>query len=197
MSGDNVQNNSLQGQTFVCPKCESNMGVFSFGVKCLSDTCTFWIPRVIREKVLSVQHVRSLIEFKATDLIKGFHKKGNSQTFSAHLYISPEWTIKFRLPKDPNLLCPKCGGEIYYTDECYRCVDEQLCGFVIWRNFGGRKLTDSMIKKLITEHKTGLVKGFVQKKSGKRFNAHLALNGDWKVEFRFDLDENEGIEQLL
>ena len=80
--------------------------------------------------------------------------------------------------------CPKCGkqGLRFLTSVC-KCSDDS-CGFVMFRNCGGKKLTDDIFIELLSEGKTRLIKGFTSK-AGKRFDAYLTLNSECKVIYEF------------
>lgn len=80
--------------------------------------------------------------------------------------------------------CPKCGkqGLRFLTSVC-KCSDE-ACDFVMFRNCGGKKLTDDIFIELLSEGKTRLIKGFTSK-AGKRFDAYLILNSECKVVYEF------------
>jgi DNA topoisomerase-3 len=80
--------------------------------------------------------------------------------------------------------CPKCGkqGLRFLTSVC-KCQDES-CDFVMFRNCGGKKLSDDIFIELLSEGKTRLIKGFTSK-AGKRFDAYLILNSECKVAYEF------------
>lgn len=47
-----------------------------------------------------------------------------------------------------------------------------------------KKLTENQLKKLLTERDSGLIKGFISK-NNKKFDAHLILDGQNKIVFKF------------
>lgn len=74
--------------------------------------------------------------------------------------------------------CPCCNGILKSTEKVISCE----CGFILWRTFFGKMLTDSQIFNLLTKGKTPLIKG-LKSKSGKEFEAYAKLNkADKKVE---------------
>ena len=80
--------------------------------------------------------------------------------------------------------CPKCGKQgLRFLSSVCKCSDES-CDFVMFRNSGGKKLTDDIFIELLSEGKTRLIKGFTSK-AGKRFDAYLILNSDCKVVYEF------------
>ena len=55
---------------------------------------------------------------------------------------------------------------------------------MVWKEICGKQLTEKQVHTLIGEGKTRLIKGF-NGRSGKRFNARLRLDEQWKVVFEF------------
>ena len=80
----------------------------------------------------------------------------------------------------------------FETSMAYNCESwkEKECDFVIWKNIAGQKVSQKLIKQLLTDGKTELIENF-KSKAGKAFNAHLVLK-DHKVSFDFG-NQNEPI----
>ena len=174
-------------EPLICPKCGRRMYMFRLGQRCSNKECTFWIPREIRQKVLTHEIMRELVENRETGVIQGFHKRGYSQTFEARLYISDNWKIKFRLHDEPDIKCPKCNAKMVVRFERgYRCEDEEKCGFVLWNRFGGKQLTEDQMIMLLTKRKTGVIKGFISKKNGKKYSAGIIMGDDAVLRVHFD-----------
>lgn len=93
-------------------------------------------------------------------------------------------------PNKPNIpqakslgKCPRCGKDIVEGKKSYGCLgykSDPKCDFSIWKENGffvsqGKKLTPTIIEKLLKskDHKT-LVKGF-KSKSGKKYDANVVL----------------------
>jgi len=169
----------------VCPKCGAKMKDFNLGRKCVDTRCTFWVPREIRQKVLSEEIIAELLEQRETRVVHGFHKRGNAQTFSARLYLSDAWKIKLRLENKTGLPCPACGRELLRFARGYRCMDEGNCAYVLWDRFGGKELTDEQMIRLLTLKTTEIIHGFTSRKNGKRYSARIVMqdSGRLKVEF--------------
>jgi DNA topoisomerase-3 len=89
-------------------------------------------------------------------------------------------------PAPEPLICPKCGqGRIIEGKRGFGCNRyREGCDFVVWKVFGGKRLTEKQIHALIDKGKTGLLKGF-RSKSGKKFDARLRLDPQWQVAFEF------------
>lgn len=86
--------------------------------------------------------------------------------------------------KESECTCPKCGsGKMQFFHKVVRC-DNKECGLPIFRQKAGRDLTDDEMKVLITNGKTGVIKGF-KSKQGKSFSAIVAFDSDFNTQFIF------------
>ena len=89
----------------------------------------------------------------------------------------------------PGTGCPLCGRPVLLTTRLVRCADPS-CGWKIWREIAGRALSERELTDLLGEGRTKELKGF-RSKSGKTFQACLALSGDGQVGFEF-VDHGRG-----
>ncbi len=78
--------------------------------------------------------------------------------------------------------CPKCGKGPF--DEDYRTFKCRSCGLIVWKTMAGRLFEREEVAKLLTEKQVGPLEGF-RSKMGRKFNAIVKLNGDFKQEFDF------------
>lgn len=86
--------------------------------------------------------------------------------------------------KDSECTCPKCGtGKMQFFHKVVRC-DNKECGLPIFRQKAGRDLTDDEVKELLTNGRTGVLKGF-KSKQGKKFSAIVAFDSDFNTQFIF------------
>jgi DNA topoisomerase-3 len=88
------------------------------------------------------------------------------------------------------ILCPKCGqGEVRRIGEqaFYGCsAFKQGCSFQVWVEVAKKKLTEPQVRALCSKKaRTGLIKGFVSK-AGKKFNAYLVMDREFKARFEFE-----------
>lgn len=88
-------------------------------------------------------------------------------------------------------ICPACGRKIKDSKKSWYCEgynQEPSCSFTIWKEVAGKTISREQAKKLITNKKTGIIKGFTAK-SGKSFDAYLVLQkdgtGKYKTAFEF------------
>ena len=83
-----------------------------------------------------------------------------------------------------DILCPKCGkGSLVFYPRCAKCSDAD-CGWTLFRTVAGKSLTDEQLTRLAVNGETDIIKGFTSK-AGKRFEASLSLDGDFKPVFVF------------
>jgi len=81
--------------------------------------------------------------------------------------------------------CPKCGkGTMQFYKKVVKC-DNPACDCHVFREKAGKELTNDQLKALLTEGKTGIVKGF-KSKQGNSFDAVVILNREtYQTEFSF------------
>jgi len=81
--------------------------------------------------------------------------------------------------------CPKCGkGTMQFYKKVVKC-DNPACDCHVFREKAGKKLTNEQLKTLLTEGKTGFIKGF-KSKQGNAFDAVVILNREtYQTEFSF------------
>ena len=81
--------------------------------------------------------------------------------------------------------CPKCGkGTMQFYKKVVKC-DNPACDCHVFREKAGKELTNDQLKTLLTEGKTGIIKGF-KSKQGNSFDAVVTLNRDtFQMEFSF------------
>ena len=81
--------------------------------------------------------------------------------------------------------CPKCGkGTMLFYKKIVKC-DNPACDMRIFREKAGKELTNTQLKDLIRDGKTGIIKGF-KSKQGNSFDAVVTLNREtYQTEFSF------------
>ena len=91
--------------------------------------------------------------------------------------------LKLNHPDLPHCNCPKCGAEtIIVFNKVAKCSDPN-CGFLLFRTFNGRELTDNQMLLLPSGKRTGYLK-FTSKK-GKKYEASLELDDNYRIEMTF------------
>lgn len=87
-------------------------------------------------------------------------------------------------------ICPKCGKKIVEYKKFYVCESgKDGCGFIIWKTMSGKEITSIQVQNILQKGKSDLIKGFVSK-TGKKFDAYLKLDTDFKVVFEFPEQKN-------
>ena len=177
----------------VCPNCGGRIMKKSIGFGCEKynsedpNSCKFFIGK-IAQKQLSESNVIELLRDGKTQTIRGFKNK-DKKSFDACLILKKNEEGVTEVAFDfenveaktvKGVVCPVCGGDIVKTSFGYGCKNynkedpEKGCRFNIGQ-ISGVKLKDAQIKELLTDGITSTISGF-KSKSGKKFDAKLALN---------------------
>jgi hypothetical protein len=97
--------------------------------------------------------------------------------------------------KEPLGRCPVCGANVFDAGMSYVCEKqagaEKSCTFRTGRIILQQEIAPEQIRKLLAGGKTDLLKGFVSKKTNRKFEAFLAVK-DGKVGFEFVPREKKG-----
>jgi DNA topoisomerase-3 len=96
-------------------------------------------------------------------------------------------------------VCPLCGkGIVRETPKAYGCSRwKEGCIFTIWKKIAGKSISASQAQELLVRKKTRKIKGFTSKKTGKKFDAALALDESFKVTFVFDAPTTSSREKRI
>ena len=176
-----VENN----ENLKCPLCNGRIKKTQYGYCCENykgkeGGCSFAVPGKVCEKNLTDKNVQDLVLKKKTGLIKGFKSKAG-KSFDAYLvYKDNKIQFEFQAPEESKILCPNCGNKLIKNKYSYDCE----CGFKINHVICGKEISEMNIKELLTKKKSGLIKGFISSKSGKKFDAYLLYEND-KIKFDF------------
>lgn len=85
------------------------------------------------------------------------------------------------MAKEPTRTCPICGHTMKNQKFSVTCdTEEGGCGLKIPRSVCSKALPSTAIDKLCKGTQTSVIKGFVSKASGKKFDAALAVDKDAK-----------------
>ena len=165
------------------------------------------ISKNIAGRRLTVDEVGILLRDKRVGPLDDFISK-TGKRFSAMLKMEEDFKISFlfdnakdeqeeSIEKDmiksaPVISdCPVCDGAIHQTDLSFICAknkrisDTGSCNFRITRKLLDKEIPLEEFKKLVSEKKTGLIKGFVSRRTKRRFDANLLLKDNGSIGFEF------------
>ena len=194
-----------------CPLCGGAIQVTSFGYGCMNydpanpESCRFAIG-TMAGKDLTVSQVKMLLSEGRTETIRGF-KSNSGKKFDACVALERAEDgkvtgLKFdfehvEAKKVKDVKCPLCGGDIVQTPFGFGCANykkdaPESCRFSIGK-MAEKSLTETNVKELLSEGRTGTIRGF-KSKAGKKFDARVALNKDESgkvIGLKFDFDDLE------
>lgn len=184
-----------------CPLCGGDIVVTPFGYGCAAyerdnaDSCRFSIGKMA-EKSFTEAQVKQLLNDGITETMRGFKSK-TGKRFDARVALARNEDgkvtgLKFSFDNleakcVKGVKCPKCGGKVEVTPFGFACENRRKepdgCGFSVG-TIAGVKLKEAQLKALLADGKTEVISGFVAK-TGMKFDAPLALNGEGAVVFDF------------
>lgn len=190
--GEGKVMSNLSESLGLCPACGKGYIMKSksghFYCNRFNDGCKFYVGEILGKKISETQ-VKKLLQNKKTDVIKGFVSQKSGKAFDAALIVTEDGKISFNFgtsggKKEPNdnFKCPKCNKSLFITEKVAKCEDGHV---LIFRTISGKKLSDAVLKELLTKGETKPLTGFISK-SGKEFNAKLKLDSEGKTSFEFE-----------
>lgn len=191
---DFSQNEAEIVEDVACPMCGGAILVKSFGFGCANydpqnaASCRFAIG-TLAGKDLNMAQVKELLTNGRTSTIRGFKSK-TGKKFDACVALSKDEdgrvSMKFdfehvEAKKVKDVVCPICGGDIVQTPFGFGCAnyskdDPNSCRFSVGK-MAEKALTEANVKELLTNGRTGTIRGF-KSKAGKKFDARVALSKD-------------------
>jgi len=171
-----------------CPACKTGhvlRGKTAFGCARFREGCQFRLPIEILGKKLTDPQVKSLLAKGRTQLIKGFvtgagEKIDGALVLDAKLQpeLVPAAESKPTTATDPGQIpCPVCRlGTMLKGSSAFGCSRfREDCQFRVPFEWGGKKLTDTQLRQLLRRGETGVIKGFLSAKTGKKYDAALKV----------------------
>jgi DNA topoisomerase-3 len=172
-----------------CPACKTGhilRGKTAFGCARFREGCQFRLPIEILGKKLSDPQVKSLLARGRTQLIKGFvtgagEKIDGALALDANFQpeLLPAAESKPTTATDPGQIpCPVCKlGTMLKGSSAFGCSRfREDCQFRVPFEWGGKKLTDTQLRQLLRRGETGVIKGFLSAKTGKKYDAALKVD---------------------
>lgn len=197
-----------------CPVCRSR--VFEMPMQYVCEkavgpnrSCEFRSGKVILQQAVERPQMAKLLAEGKTDLLTKFISK-RGRPFKAFLVIK-EGKVGFefeaRQPRSkaaaktaapaPKLdftglqsigKCPKCGGQIFETDNAFLCertqADKKPCKFKINKTIAAQPIDKSQAAKIIEHGRSDLLRNFMSR-AGRPFSAYLVVDDAGKVSFDF------------
>jgi DNA topoisomerase-3 len=182
-----------------CPKCGGEIHEKYKQYQC--NKCDFALWKTLCGRMYEPEEIETLITQKQVGPLQGFRSK-QGFPFAAVLKLSPEFKVEFDFGNSPKEgeapvdftgkealgKCPKCGAQVFDAGMNYVCEKqasaEKTCDFRTGKIILQQEISPEQVKKLLAEGKTDLLKGFISKKTNRKFEAFLALK-DGKVSFEF------------
>ena len=186
-----------------CPKCGGEIHEKYKEFQCMK--CDFAIRKTLGGRMFEIAEIETLIREKQIGPLQGFRSK-QGFPFAAVIKLTPEFKVEFDFGqekegangegaapvdftgKEPLGKCPKCGSQVFDAGMNYVCEKSvgpnKTCDFRTGKIILQQEIPPEQVKKLLAEGKTDLLKGFVSKKTGRKFEAFLATK-DGKVSFDF------------
>ncbi len=194
--------------TTPCPRCGGELIETYKSFVCQATGCGWSIYKIILGRQFEPEEVEDLIRNGKVGPLRGFRSKlgrpfdammklGPAPEFKAEFdfgngsggpgsdqpEVAPDFTGQESLGK-----CPKCGSAVYDGGMKYVCERAvgpgKSCEFNSAKIILQQAVEAPQMKKLLAEGKTDLLKEFVSKRNGRKFEAFLVVK-EGKVGFEF------------
>ena len=185
-----------------CPKCGGVIQETYRKFQCQS--CDFYIWPVLLGREWSPEEVAQLISQRYIGPLTGFRSK-QGRPFSAGLKMTDDLRLEFDFGQgggadseeapdfsgqEPLGACPKCGARIFEHGVSYVCEKafgaERSCDFRSGKMILQQPVEREQMRKLLATGRTDLLTGFVSRRNGRKFKAHLVARPDGTVSFEFE-----------
>ena len=183
-----------------CPKCGGEVHENYKKFQC--QKCDFALWKIAAGRQFEPAEIEELIRNRQVGPLQGFRSK-QGFPFAAVVKMTPEFEAKFDFGDDKKDgesvavdftgkeslgTCPKCRSRVFENGMNYVCEKavgpEKTCDFKTGAVILQQAIDKAQIARLLAEGKTDLLKGFVSKKTGRKFEAFLKVDGG-KVGFEF------------
>ena len=187
-----------------CPKCGAEVHENYKKFQCQNAACAWNMWKTILGRSFELHEVETLLRDKVVGPLQGFRSK-QGFPFAAVMKLSPEGEAKFDFGnddkdaenaapvdftgKEPLGQCPKCKtGRVFENGMNYVCEHatgkDRKCDFKTGAIILQQPIDRAQVTKLLAEGKTDLLKGFISKRTNRKFEAFLKFDGT-KVSFEF------------
>lgn len=186
-----------------CPNCGARVVENYRRFACTK--CDFSISKHPGGRFFEINEVEQLLREKQIGPLTGFRSR-LGRPFSAVLKITPEHKLEFdfgNAPLDdegaepvdfsgatPLGPCPKCGANVFEQPMAYVCEKAvgaaRTCDFRSGKVILQQPVEVEQMKKLLTEGRTDLLRGFVSNRTRRKFAAFLVRKPDGTIGFEFE-----------
>lgn len=199
--------------TTPCPKCGAVVQEKFREFKC--PACGFGVRKVMSGRMFEPAEVETLIRERQLGPLQGFRSR-LGRPFAAVIKLSPEHEVKFDFGdegkegadgaetapdftgKEPVGACPKCSARVFENGLNYVCEKavgpEKTCDFRSGAVILQQAIDRVQQAKLLSAGRTDVLKGFVSKKTNRKFEAFLVLKAG-KVSFEFPPREKKPLKK--
>jgi DNA topoisomerase-3 len=184
-----------------CPKCGAAVKENYRRFQC--TRCDFSLPKFLASRLMEGSEMEQLVTAGTIGPLQGFRSR-QGFPFAAVLKLDPEKKLVFDFGddkaadgssaevdftgKEPVGNCPKCQGRVFENGMNFVCEHSvgaaKKCDFRTGTVILQQAIDRTQAGKLLTLGKTDLLKEFVSKKTGRKFEAFLTLK-EGKVSFEF------------
>ena len=188
-----------------CPKCGGEVHEKYKQFQCVNEKCDFSVWKTLCSRMFEMEEVEKLITEKQVGPLQGFRSK-QGFPFAAVLKLNAGFKMEFDFGdgqkgengeaaapvdftgKEPLGKCPKCGARVFDAGMNYICEKatgpDRTCKFRTGKIILQQNIEPAQVKKLLAEGKTDLLKGFVSRKTNRKFEAFLVIK-DGGTAFEF------------
>ncbi len=185
-----------------CPKCGGEIHENYKKFQC--QKCDFALWKIVAGRQLEIPEVEELISKGQVGPLQGF-RSAKGFPFAAMIKMGADLKPEFDFGngkngngedaapvdftgKEPLGKCPKCGSNVFDAGMNYVCEQatgaDRKCTFKTGKIILQQEIAPEQVRKLLGEGKTELLRGFISKKTGRKFEAFLVLK-DGGTAFEF------------
>lgn len=185
-----------------CPQCG---GVVVENYRRFACTrCEFSLPKHPGSRTFEYPEVEQLLTEGTIGPLTGFRSK-MGRPFAAALRLTPEFKLEFDFGNaqdsedgeevdfsglTPLGACPKCAGRVFEQPMAYVCEHAvgaaKTCDFRSGRVILQQAIEAEQMRKLLTEGRTDILRGFVSNRTRRKFAAFLVRKPDGGIGFEFE-----------
>jgi DNA topoisomerase-3 len=184
-----------------CPKCGGKVKENYRRFQCAQ--CDFSLPKFLASRLMESKEMEQMVREGTLGPLQGFRSR-QGFPFAAVIKLDAEKKLVFDFGEDksadgtsaevdftgkePVGKCPKCGGRVFENGMNFVCESSvgaaKKCDFRTGTVILQQTIDRIQAGKLLADGKTDLLKEFVSKKTGRKFEAFLTLK-EGKVSFEF------------